>query len=382
MSHHGDSSGQPGTRILGARWYLYTGFVVLLLVVAAYLFIKYYLPSVEGALRADAFYLLGLVFAGVIVVVLLVLVPRLQVAHLSRDKTAEHRIQLEDKARATLAQGLLAVFFLVTAYSTWQSLQATRDGQVTEMYVKAIELLGTVHSAGDTMVASPSLMGHADLPIVAKRLGGIYALERIAWHSKRDHWPIMEVLATCLRMGRPLSTAGEGKAQAVPLPEDAQAILTVLARRNPAMPEYENLDLAKIDLQGADFHGGNFAVRKSPKGEETWTVLAGSNLTGAHLEDTELAEADLTEANLTGANLTEARLIGAKLRGAILAEADLEAADLTGANLRGATLAEADLKAADLTGADLRETDATVEQLKSAKSIKNAKLSAGMAPPQ
>jgi len=36
------------------------------------------------------------------------------------------------------------------------------------------------------------------------RLGGIYALERIANESEQDHWPIMEVLCTYVRNVAPI----------------------------------------------------------------------------------------------------------------------------------------------------------------------------------
>ena len=53
-----------------------------------------------------------------------------------------------------------------------EELSLTRQGQITERFTRAIDQLG-----------------HARTEI---RLGGIYALERIARESEEDHWPIME----------------------------------------------------------------------------------------------------------------------------------------------------------------------------------------------
>jgi hypothetical protein len=75
------------------------------------------------------------------------------------------------------------------------------------------------------------------------RLGGIYALERIARDSPKDHWTIMEVLTAYVRQHAPSpppakasSGLDDGKSETSetsPLKPrtDIQAILTVLGRR-------------------------------------------------------------------------------------------------------------------------------------------------------
>jgi hypothetical protein len=55
--------------------------------------------------------------------------------------------------------------------------EIAREGQITDRFTKAIAQLGE--------------QGPEKLAV---RLGGIYALERIARDSERDHWPMMEVL--------------------------------------------------------------------------------------------------------------------------------------------------------------------------------------------
>jgi hypothetical protein len=64
------------------------------------------------------------------------------------------------------------------------------------------------------------------------RLGGIYALERIANESKEDHWPIVELLLQYLH-------ARPSEKDQLSLSPEAQAILTALGRRKV---EYENPD--------------------------------------------------------------------------------------------------------------------------------------------
>src|SRR5205807_469101 len=101
-----------------------------------------------------------------------------------------------------------------TLYFSARTLRLNRRGQLTERFSKAIEQLG-----------SDSL---------AVRLGGIYALEQIAFDSAELHWPIMEVLTAYLREH---AMVGPADAAVVPaagwprLPADHQAIATVIGRR-------------------------------------------------------------------------------------------------------------------------------------------------------
>ena len=60
----------------------------------------------------------------------------------------------------------------------------SQEGQITDRFTRAIEQLGAEQ--------------------LQVRLGGIYALERIARDSPGDHWPIMEVLTAFVRENAPL----------------------------------------------------------------------------------------------------------------------------------------------------------------------------------
>jgi len=102
---------------------------------------------------------------------------------------------------------------------TSKALQATRDqvglseqGQLTDRFSKAVEQLGTKDS-------------------LEVRLGGIYALERIARDSARDQPTIMEVLSAYIREHAPRQMCTSA-ASSTPPTTDVQAILTVIARRD------------------------------------------------------------------------------------------------------------------------------------------------------
>ena len=98
------------------------------------------------------------------------LAPSLRAAHLQAARETA-RTQL-----LTLGAGVFAAGALVF---TWRNFTLSREGQVTDRYTKAIGQLGSKK--------------------LDVRIGGIYALERVARDSRRDHPTVMEVLAAFIR---------------------------------------------------------------------------------------------------------------------------------------------------------------------------------------
>jgi hypothetical protein len=230
------------------------------------------------------------------------------------------RIDLESKSRQTIAQILGGAALLVGLYFTSQTLRTTQEGQITDRFTRAIDQLGK-----DTL---------------AVRLGGIYALERIARDSEFDHWAVMEVLTAFVREQAPAKTlppdktSGERETKKSPherkLPSDIRAILTAIGRRTRTFGngEIQHLDLRYTNLQGA--------------------ILVDAQLQGFFLHHAQLQDADLGRAQLQGASL-----MYAQLQDANLVYAQLQGADLTGAQLQGAFLMYADLRLAQLQDANL-----------------------------
>ena len=109
-----------------------------------------------------------------------------------------------------------ALYFTTT--QTSEALQATQDqiglsreGQLTDRFSKAVEQLGSKDS-------------------LEVRLGGIYAPERVARDSVRDHTTVMEVLSAYVREHAPRAMCNTPEPPDR-LATDVQAILTVIARR-------------------------------------------------------------------------------------------------------------------------------------------------------
>ena len=128
----------------------------------------------------------------------------------------------ENEARKTLAQIVGAVFLLAGLYSSLQTLRVQEQGQVTDRFTKAIDQLGAMQPGP---AAGPEGKPRVNLET---RIGGVYALERIAIDSPRDDWPIIEVLCAYVRDNSPNSGVGT----TIPVQPDIQAVLTVIGRRN------------------------------------------------------------------------------------------------------------------------------------------------------
>ena len=239
-----------------------------------------------------------------------------------------------DAARGRLLTLVAGLFAAGALWFTARNFTLSREGQVTDRYTKAITQLGDEK--------------------LDVRIGGIYALERVARDSARDHPTVMEVVSAFVREHSheqwPASDPG-GQEQARSTRPDVQAAVTVIGRRDAKRD-------SQIDLGGADLTGADLTFARLSGARLTGANLTDANLTDANLRYANLTRATLTAANLggaelTGARLTFARLSGARLTGVDLTRADLTEADLTFAYLTRAYLTRADLTAANLTRADL-----------------------------
>jgi len=249
-----------------------------------------------------------------------------------------------------LLQTLGGAAFVLGGWFAWQQLINSREelknsrellittqqGQITDRFTRAIDQLGK----RDEGSSSKSAEKGPDKSL-AVRLGGIYALERIARDSKEDYAAVMEVLTATVRQHARF--IGEPN---VTVPADIQAILTVLGRRERS---FEHGESERLDLSATDLRGG---------------VLISSNLSGANLKSVHFEYANLSKTRLDHALLSDARFD----ENSILTDAILRDCDLRGATLRGADVTGADFTGADLSGADLREAKGlTIAQLNSAR---------------
>jgi uncharacterized protein YjbI with pentapeptide repeats len=320
---------------------------------------------------------IALILAGVLAAFVVVLwkVPEQQVDAYP-NLTEEQRAKQEDEYRRTLAQIVGGALLLLGGYFTYrqlgaternveiarealkatqdandrnaqiarETLKTTQDRQITELFAKAIEQLGS--------------------NTLELQLGGIYSLERIAREANpQDHWTVMEVLTAYVRERAPRRRDENEVEEDPALPRNEglpsptpqiQAILTVLGRRvqsysgdRDALQDLRRLDLTGADLRGAYLHEAD--LRRCN--------FSQSDLSSANLNDADLSDAFLFDTILHRTYLYNARLHGCTLVSASLQEANLHSANLSMADLRWADLRAAEFLNTDLQGADLREAN-------------------------
>ena len=229
----------------------------------------------------------------------------------------------------------------------WRSLIARKQDETSESglqndrYQKGAEMLGN--------------------ETCSTRLGGIYALERLARdHPKTYHEQIMELLSSFARHPT-TDTAIEIKfhdeaisKETYHVRPDVYEAVSAILRCKVAQIKNEN-----GSGKNSGIHQTNLSVRYLKKGGLPYINLTNVKLTGADLSDSYLSNVDFSGAELIGANLSDADLRYADLSGAELNGADLCNAELSYAYLIGAKLIDTKLTGAILTNVNLTNVNLT-----------------------
>jgi hypothetical protein len=291
-------------------------------------------------MRRPAGWLVALAIVMLMLLASVLAVPRLVHPQLSpaelRGIAADRRVELQqaqarlqNDLRATLLQGFAGLLLVAGAIATWRQVQVSREGQITERFTRAIDQLGS---------AQPEV-----------RLGGIYALERIAKDSPADRRTVTAVLAALVRTHakwmvgaangpeHPSATVDERLPWLEHRAVDVQAAMWVLSRRLPSRDPLQ-LYLSRVDLRAAFLRDARLPHTALRHANLARALMPGIDLSHSDLEDTDLRNTDLRAARLTNASLYKAHLQNADLAGADLRRVDLRGANLEGANLRGADL--------------------------------------------
>jgi hypothetical protein len=198
---------------------------------------------------------LGVLTACGLLVVLLVsiiviprwLYPPLNSADLRGIPGAQARIQLQqaqsqlaNDARSSVLQGLAGLLVVIGAMATWRQVHISREGQITERFTRAVDQLGSDN--------------------VDVRIGGVYALERIAKNSPADRNAVLYLLCAFVRTHMPWAVGAPDGPQhptatvdeelpwmRVRAP-DIQAAMGVVGRRAPSRDE-PVIYLSRVDLR-------------------------------------------------------------------------------------------------------------------------------------
>ncbi len=291
----------------------------------------------------------------IVIAIVLLWYPQLQVSKFGITNPKD-LAEAENSYRATLAQIFGGFALLLGLYFTWGNLVTAKEGQITERFTRAIEQFGNEK--------------------MEIRLGGIYALGRIAKESKKDYWPIVKILTAYVREKSPLVIE---PCDDTKIPTEVQIILEVLSDHE--RPDTDVIYLENVNLNGsylinhANLKFANLRGSSLKRAKLAWANFESADLEEANLEGASIWSSNLQYANLIGANLEKTHLEGSNLKFARLVRANFKRASLTGANLKETTCKEADFTGANLQDADL--TGAfflTPDQLSKARSLYNTKL--------
>ncbi len=170
-------------------------------------------------------------------------------------------------------------------------------------------------------------------PNLEVRIGAIYALERIAQDSDRDHVQIMEILCAYIRQNAPAEIAQ-------PFPEEWQEAFEAEwdddEAKRPGVLEIRkwvaNLKKPREDIQVALTVIGRRTVRQialegHADSDGAWDGYR-LDLRGTHLQGADMAGMAFDNARLHRARMQGASLRKARMQGASLSEAQMQGADL------------------------------------------------------
>jgi hypothetical protein len=327
-----------------------------------------------------------------VLLLLLIVIPYLQVGYRGINN-ATQEATLENQYRATFAQILGGVAIGIGLYYTWRritiaenNLKVSQEGQITERFTRAVDQLGAIDQSGN--------------PAIEIRLGGIYALERIANESEKDYWPIMEILTAYVRKNSSIEIGDNNKVthismdiqanestksgtqEIAKISLDTQAILTVIGRRKYSFGAGESIRLnlsgtylRKSILKETNLERANFGYAYLENAYLGWSHLKQAVFLRANLENAYLGHSYLENAVFIETNLENTDLSWANLKDALLMKAHIKRTIFRGANLEHAYFDEANLEGAYFIGADLTGAkNLTIDQLSKVKTLYNAKL--------
>ena len=283
-----------------------------------------------AAVRVLAILGLGLLALALGAVAVFVLPPYL--APRSAFTNAGDAVRAQNDVRGVMVQVAGGLVLLVGAYVTWRQLQLSRESmrqtiEATNAQLKAAQDQLTVDRESQLTQRFAQAVDQLGSEQIVVRIGGIYALERVARNSAADAGAVAELLCSYIRQHSPRAVGG-----------------TVHDPSSASVPDH-------LELRAADVRTALFVLKKGtirPEGDEPLRLL------GTDLQRAGLDSARLDGVDLQGADLRSAWLRWAHLDGADLSYSDLRGAHLDGASLLGAEMTGAQLQGTHLEGASLR----------------------------
>lgn len=272
------------------------------------------------------------------------------------------RLDAESAIRTSILQLLGGVLLVAGLYFTAKGFRLTREGHITDRYAKSIEQIG-----------------HERLDV---RIGGIFALERIARDSPTDRQTAVEMLTAFVREHTRVDSRTPSKEN---VSADVQAALSVLGRRPGAGVEHRRLDFYHCGLNDANLAGVNMQ-----RAMFYYSRLVQTRFSNANLDEAGLSFCEAERAAFTGASARKANFVNAVYKNGWFLHADLTDADFYGCDLSGSDfgrryaadndppLPPARLTNARMTKAILLNTNLRGVDLSTVRGLKQDQLSAAI----
>ena len=281
--------------------------------------------------------------------------------------------------------GLVIAAVIALPLAIWRSIVSERQAHTARKQSEIAErgLLNERYQKGAEMLGSE---------VLSVRLGGIYALQRLARENpKQYHIQVMRLFCAFVRhpigkyvaaaepiRGEPLTASAEYNVgwdksggdnrrntsyaeadktdQQNRVREDVQVIMEAIGTRSQVQIKLEQeleyvSKLSYADLRGLRIADANLSGVELVEANLSDAVLLKVDLSSAKLYEADLSGANLSGGNLTGALLSNANLSSINAHSADFSNACLISANLTDAELFGAIFCGADLVGANLSGA-------------------------------
>lgn len=269
------------------------------------------------------------------------------------------RLSAESAIRSSILQLIGGAVLIVGLYFTAKGFRLTRAGHITDRYAKSIEQIG-----------------HQSLDV---RIGGIFALEKIALDSQADRQTAVEILTAFIREHTRTGARTPGTDAVT---ADVQAALSVLGRRPGGDEEHRPLDLYDCGLKNADLTRANLR-----RVMFFYSYLAGARFYQSCLDDAGLSFCEAEGASFNGVSARGAHFVKSVYSKSYFINGDFTDADFYGCDLTGSDfgrryseegdspLPPAILTNARMTKATLKDTNFRGVDLSSVRGLEQDQLS-------
>ncbi|WP_339690332.1 pentapeptide repeat-containing protein [Celeribacter baekdonensis] len=258
---------------------------------------------------------------------------------------------------------------LLRVWTTERQTKTAEQGHITDRINKAVEGLGATkqvrrqrrNKKGDLLYEDNAenkpdfkkpIIEDVTEPNIEVRVGAIFALERIAQDSLRDHVRIMEILCSymlenspgksAVNLARPDNPNYVGNDKNVEIPRlrtDIQVALTVIGRRTQQQRKYE-LKSGKGTISLSDCNFQNFAG--------TELNFSGLDFSHSWLGSAIFTRCDFTECKFKNATLELGAMIECNLKDVDARAAVFDKRGFPGTSFEGANLFRASFNRAEI----------------------------------